>query len=194
MKKLILIIGIALIFTSQSTTADFQSEEDKSVQVSDMLLQSTVTVLGGTAFFIDKNHLITNAHVVTTNKSAFIKKSNGNECMADVIKTDEKKDLALLESYCDGMPLKLTDNVKVGQSVLVMGNPLIVSFFLSKGIVSSLREDGYILTDAFVDHGNSGSPLVNLNGEVIGVVKGGLEDTKIGAAINVQTLKQFIKE
>lgn len=195
-KYIIGVIAFAVIFfvVTKPTTADFESEEMKSMNVAESLLQSTVTVLGGTAFFISENELITNEHVVTDKKVVFIEKSDGTPCLADVVKTDKKKDLALLKAYCDGIPLKITDSVKVGQSVLVMGNPLIVEFYLSKGIVSSLREDGFVLVDMLLDHGNSGSPLVNMNGEVIGVIKGKLESTKIGAAITVKELKRFIKE
>lgn len=196
-KGLLLVVLLLFLFV-KPTTADFLSEEDKTIAVADILHQSVVKISvdngTGTGFYISPDEVITNNHVTHDANLILLTKFDGSTCLGVVKHANKDTDLSLIYSYCDGTPLKIAQSVKVGQSVLVMGNPLVVSFFLSKGIVSSLQEDGYVLTDAWVDHGNSGSPMVNLNGEVVGVIRADFKGTNIGAAVNIKRLNQFMKE
>lgn len=197
MKKiLITLIACAVLFYVTPTTADTLTEEMKTVSVAESLLQSTVVITvfggGGSGFYIEKDKIITNHHVVKDAKSVLFTTPNGTMCLADVIFTQKDHDLALLKTDCEGKPLTIADNVKVGQSVLTMGNPLGQAFYLSKGVVG-LMKDAEFLHDAVIDQGMSGGPVVNLNGQLIGVSQAYAKDApKISIAINIKTLSYFL--
>ncbi|MEM1131039.1 MAG: PDZ domain-containing protein, partial [Pseudomonadota bacterium] len=104
---------------------------------------------------------------------------DGDELVAEVIGTDPKTDIALLKVTSDD-PLEFvtfgeSDDVRVGDWVMAMGNPLGQGFSISAGIVSARGRalsgsyDDYIQTDAAINRGNSGGPLFNMEGDVIGV-------------------------
>ncbi len=193
---LIIISTLLLPYTAQSSLL---TDEEKQINTAALLLQSTVIVSvyegKATAFYIRPNELITNHHVTQTFSSVFITNAAGQMCLADVVYTSIADDLSLLKTDCAGTPLKVTEKVRLGQTVLVMGNPIDQDFFLSKGIVSSLRMPGYILHDAVTDHGNSGGAVVNLDGEVIAVTKGIFkDDSRMSAAVSSVTLDKFLEE
>ena len=103
----------------------------------------------------------------------------GKELEAKVISANEKVDVALLEVSDKGLhpcPVANSDLASVGDEVFAIGAPSgdALSFSVTKGIVSSLREGGngtrYIQTDAAINHGNSGGPLVNSKGEITSLV------------------------
>lgn len=187
---------LALLFLlSKPITADFQSEEDKTIQVADSLLKSTVIITvqggGGSGFFIGPHEVVTNRHVINDAKSVFIKKSNGTMCIADVVFTQTNPDLALLRTECEGKPITLAESVKVGQSVLVMGNPIGYEFNISKGVVGSLNR-GELVHDAITDQGSSGGPIIDLNGQLVGVSQAISKSTRLSFAIDIPTLSYFL--
>ena len=131
----------------------------------------------GSGFFIDgKGHLLTNQHVVRTAEKAKIRFADGSELVAKVIATDERRDVALLlaeEAKATGLPIR-TREMKVGETVYAMGSPLDQEFqsTLTRGVVSALRtQDGYpfIQSDVNVRPGNSGGPLMDESGNVVGI-------------------------
>ncbi len=192
------IIGIVLFLFSQSTTADYLDEEAKTIQAVESLLQSTVIITvwqgGGSGFYISDHELITNQHVVKNAKAVLIKQHGGKQCLADVIFAKSDADLALLKTECSGKPIPLAQSVKVGQSVLSMGDPMYYEFFASKGIVG-LLEEGRLLHDASIDDGSSGGPVVNLNGELVGMNRATSGATpKISIAIDVPAISYFLYE
>lgn len=146
----------------------------------------------GTGFVVSNDgYIITNNHVVQTQTGragATIKvtTTDGADYQAKVIGTDTRSDLALIQIDAKGLkPLSLAnlDNVVVGDEVVAIGFPLDLSggegasFSVTRGIVSaknrSIQENspilGAIQTDAAINHGNSGGPLLNMRGEVVGV-------------------------
>jgi len=191
------VIAFAVIFfvVTKPITADFLSEEDKTISVAESLLQSTVMITvqggGGSGFFISPHEVITNHHVINDAKSVFIKKSNGTMCIADVIFTQSKPDLALLKTDCEGKPIPFADSVKVGQSVLAMGNPIGYEFNLSKGVVGLLNK-GELVHDAITDQGSSGGPIIDLNGHLVGVSQAISKSTRLSFAIDIPTLSYFL--
>ncbi|MCA0928608.1 Do family serine endopeptidase [Ruegeria profundi] len=139
----------------------------------------------GSGFVISEDgYIVTNNHVIAEADEILIEFFPGDgqpkkELPAKVIGTDDKTDIALLKVEASG-PLQYvqfgdSDVARVGDWVIAMGNPLGQGFSVSAGIVSARNRalsgsyDDYIQTDAAINRGNSGGPLFNMNGEVIGV-------------------------
>ena len=135
----------------------------------------------GSGFLIDPTGIIvTNAHVVKDAYSVTVKLSDGRTTPGQIVAANTVIDLAVVKV---NMPEPLpvlhfadSDKLHVGDPVLAIGNPQGIGLSVSAGIVSALNRDingsmfgGLIQTDAAINHGNSGGPLVNLQGEVVGV-------------------------
>src|SRR5919202_1554097 len=139
----------------------------------------------GSGFVIDKaGHIVTNYHVIAGARSVEVSFSNHDSMKARVVGKDPGTDLALLKVDARSRaltPLTLgdSDTVRVGDSVVAIGNPFGLDRSVTAGIVSALQReiqapnsyaiDHVIQTDAAINHGNSGGPLLNANGRVIGV-------------------------
>ncbi|MGC9270838.1 Do family serine endopeptidase [Acidiphilium sp.] len=135
----------------------------------------------GSGFFISpKGYLITNNHVVKNAKSVFVTLSDGERLVAKVVGTDPSTDLAVLKvTRSKPFPyLELGDSAKVtpGQWVIAIGNPFGLAETVTTGVVSALGRDigdgeydSFIQVDAPINEGNSGGPLLNQKGQVIGV-------------------------
>src|SRR6056297_3712084 len=134
----------------------------------------------GSGFVISEDgFVVTNNHVIESADEIIIEFFSGQELEAKVIGTDPKTDIALLKVETD-QPLPFvsfgdSDTARVGDWVIAMGNPLGQGFSVSAGIVSARNRelsgtyDDYIQTDAAINRGNSGGPLFNMDGDVIGV-------------------------
>ncbi|MCV3270389.1 DegQ family serine endoprotease [Roseobacter sinensis] len=134
----------------------------------------------GSGFVISEDgYVVTNNHVIEGADEILVEFFNGSELKAEVIGTDPNTDIALLKVEAEG-PLPFvsfadSDLARVGDWVVAMGNPLGQGFSVSAGIVSARNRalsgtyDDYIQTDAAINRGNSGGPLFNMDGEVIGV-------------------------
>ncbi|MBR9843040.1 MAG: Do family serine endopeptidase [Rhodobacteraceae bacterium] len=134
----------------------------------------------GSGFVISEDgFVVTNNHVIDGADEILIEFFSGEELAAKVIGTDPKTDIALLKVESDD-PLPFvsfgdSDTARVGDWVLAMGNPLGQGFSISAGIVSARNRalsgsyDDYIQTDAAINRGNSGGPLFNMDGDVVGV-------------------------
>lgn len=134
----------------------------------------------GSGFVISEDgFVVTNNHVIDGADEILIEFFSGEELPAKVIGTDPKTDIALLKVETD-VPLKFvnfgdSDTALVGDWVIAMGNPLGQGFSVSAGIVSARNRalsgsyDDYIQTDAAINRGNSGGPLFNMDGDVVGV-------------------------
>ncbi|RDC72420.1 DegQ family serine endoprotease [Rhodovulum sp. 12E13] len=134
----------------------------------------------GSGFVISEDgFIVTNNHVIEQADEITIEFFSGEELEAEVIGTDPNTDLALLKVEADEplpfVPWGDSDAARVGDWVMAMGNPLGQGFSVSAGIVSARGRalsgsyDDYIQTDAAINRGNSGGPLFNMDGEVIGV-------------------------
>ncbi|WP_245709699.1 DegQ family serine endoprotease [Ruegeria halocynthiae] len=139
----------------------------------------------GSGFVISEDgYIVTNNHVIAEADEILVEFFPGDgqpakDLVAKVIGRDEKTDIALLKVEAEG-PLNYvqfgdSDIARVGDWVIAMGNPLGQGFSVSAGIISARNRalsgsyDDYIQTDAAINRGNSGGPLFNMNGEVIGV-------------------------
>jgi len=136
----------------------------------------------GSGFFIDKSgYIITNAHVISNASRITIKLDSGDEFIASVVGTDEETDIAVLkiDAGRDVPFLKLgdPDRSEVGDWVVAIGSPFGLAKTVTAGIISQKKRETptasafqkFIQTDAPINRGNSGGPLVNMSGEVIGV-------------------------
>ncbi len=163
----------------------------------------------GSGFLISPDgYIVTNNHVVEGAKKVVVKLIDGRKLKAKIIGTDKKSDLALLKINAKNLPyLKWGDSskIKVGEWVLAIGNPLGLDYTVTAGIISAkgrqlpLSEyEDFIQTDAAINRGNSGGPLVNLRGEVIGVNAAIQTETGgfmgLGFAIPSNLAKKVIKD
>ncbi|UXX85211.1 DegQ family serine endoprotease [Roseovarius pelagicus] len=134
----------------------------------------------GSGFVISEDgYIVTNNHVIESADEIIIEFYEGGELEAKVIGTDPKTDIALLKVEATTplafVPFGDSDTARVGDWVMAMGNPLGQGFSVSAGIVSARNRalsgtyDDYIQTDAAINRGNSGGPLFNMDGEVVGV-------------------------
>jgi S1-C subfamily serine protease len=165
----------------------------------------------GSGFVIDKaGHIVTNYHVVQGAQRVQVSFSNNERLAAQIVGRDPATDVAVLQVKAPSRaltPLELgnSDAVRVGDSVVAIGNPLGEDRSITAGIVSALQRrifapngapiDNVIQTDAALNHGNSGGPLLNTRGRVIGVnsqiqtANGSDGNIGIGFAIPVNTVK-----
>ncbi|HET7369192.1 MAG TPA: trypsin-like peptidase domain-containing protein [Gaiella sp.] len=170
----------------------------------------------GSGFLIDKEgHVVTNYHVVQGATSIEVSFSNQETVSAKVVGTDPSTDLALLDVDVDAKaltPLALADSdqVQVGDPVVAIGNPFGLERTVTAGIVSALQRqvsapndytiDHVIQTDAPINSGNSGGPLIDALGRVIGVnsqietANGGGGNVGIGFAVPSNTVKSVVAQ
>lgn len=135
----------------------------------------------GSGFIIDpEGVVVTNNHVIEDADEIKVKLDNGTELEAEIIGRDEKTDLAVLKVKSSKalpfVPLGDSDAVRVGDWVVAIGNPLGFDSTVTAGIVSARNRnidagpyDDFIQTDASINRGNSGGPLFNMDGQVIGI-------------------------
>ena len=135
----------------------------------------------GSGFVIDPSGLVvTNNHVIAEADEITVVFNDGSKLKAEIVGRDQKTDLALLRVKPE-KPLKSvafgdSDRLRLGEWVVAIGNPFSLGGSVTAGIVSARNRDinsgpydNYIQTDAAINRGNSGGPLFNLNGEVVGV-------------------------
>ena len=134
----------------------------------------------GSGFVLESDgYIITNNHVVEDASRVTVRLSDARALEATVVGTDPKSDLALLKVSASGLPhvtLGDSDALRVGEDVIAVGNPFGLGGTVTRGIVSALARDinagpyvDFIQTDAAINRGNSGGPLFNMAGEVVGV-------------------------
>jgi S1-C subfamily serine protease len=171
----------------------------------------------GSGFVIDKaGYIVTNYHVVGDAQSVHVSFSNNDSMKAEVIGKDPATDVALLKVQASSralkpLPLGDSDGIHVGDQVAAIGNPLGLDRSITLGIVSALHRsltspegtpiDRVIQTDAALNHGNSGGPLLNAQGRVVGVSSaistgdtGSEGNIGIGFAIPINTVRDVVAE
>lgn len=162
--------------------------------------------LGSGACVLQKNgisYIITNAHVVG-NKTTFglIKDDGTPNFEGQLLAKDDELDLAIVTTTRLLPPLSINTNIVLGQPVAVIGAPLGFTESVTVGVISSLKRDKWIQLDAPINPGNSGGPVINENGEIVGVVvakipKIGSGDSLtpiegMGFAIKPEVVKEYI--
>ena len=167
----------------------------------------------GSGFVLDKEgHILTNNHVIDNAQRVEVTLSDKHKYKATVVDIDRQHDLALLLVNAPNLvPATLSEsaNLVVGQRVYAIGNPFGLSGTMTRGIISAIRSvnspqggapiEDAIQTDAAVNPGNSGGPLLNSRGEVIGITtliasNGSDQSAGIGFAIPINTAKAVIAD
>ena len=170
----------------------------------------------GSGFVLDKaGHIVTNYHVVQGADEIRVSFSNRDTVEARLVGNDPSTDLAVLQvdtsaSALTPLPLGDSDRVQVGDPVVAIGNPFGLDRTATSGIVSALQRlitapnsftiDHVIQTDAPINHGNSGGPLLNSRGQVIGVNTqietggSGSGNVGIGFAVPSNTVKDVVAQ
>lgn len=158
-----------------------------TAQIAKRVAPSVVVIQGntdsgdvlGSGFIVSKNgNIVTNLHVIRDIKTARVQLANGKMFdSVSVLATDERRDLAIIKVSGLNLPnlvLGNSDNLTVGEPVVVVGSPLGLEATVTSGILSAIRDTGQgftlLQTDAAINHGNSGGPLVAASGLVAGVV------------------------
>lgn len=170
----------------------------------------------GSGFVIDKaGHIVTNYHVIEGAREIRVSFSNNDSLKATLVGSDPSTDLAVLKVDASSraltpLPLGNSDQVQVGDPVVAIGNPFGLDRTVTAGIVSAIQRaitapNGYtidhvIQTDAAINHGNSGGPLLSARGEVIGVNSQietgntGSGNVGIGFAVPSATVKSVVAQ
>lgn len=135
----------------------------------------------GSGFVVTKDgYIMTNNHVVENAQKVTVTFNDGRKLLAEVIGTDPKTDLALIKVKADNLPFLTfgnSDQLEVGDWAIAVGNPFGLEASLTVGVVSAkgrsqlhiIDFEDFIQTDAAINPGNSGGPLLNIDGEVIGI-------------------------
>lgn len=161
-----------------TTSADFSGIIETAVKA---VVSIKTNIAQGSGFMItDTGYLVTNAHVLSGARYANAYTYDNNKYSADLIGYDLDLDVALLKisGNYDYLEFGNSNDVKVGEKVIAIGNPLGLSFTATEGIISAIHRDNYyIQTDVALNPGNSGGPLINKQGKAIGI-----NNFKVGGA------------
>lgn len=179
----------------------------------DFFLNPVPSEASGSGSIIDKKgYILTNYHVVRNSDRLEVTLADGSKWAGNLIGADPQTDLAVIQIDAPSerltvIPIGSSDALRPGQKVLAIGNPFGLERTLTVGIISSLRKniqtgqleiDDVIQTDAAINPGNSGGPLLNSEGEMIGIntvifsPSGG--NVGIGFAIPINTAKKNLPE
>jgi len=180
----------------------------------DFFFNAFPTQGAGSGSIIDaKGHILTNHHVVANAQKLEVTLADGSKWPAKLVGSDPDNDLAVIKIEAPPAKLKVipigdSKNLRIGQKVLAIGNPFGLERTLTTGVISSLgrtirSEAGFMIedviqTDAAINPGNSGGPLLNSEGEIIGINSAIISPSGgsvgIGFSIPVNTAKKVIPE
>jgi S1-C subfamily serine protease len=219
----------AFELTQADAAPAYDTEEQQNIAVYKKALPSVVNITStavafdffygpvpqqgqGSGFLLDKQgHILTNNHVINNAQRVEVTLSDKHKYKATVVGVDKNHDLALLQITAPNVqPATLANSqgLTVGQRVYAIGNPFGLQGTMTRGIISAIRSirgpqnnpiEDAIQTDAAVNPGNSGGPLLNSRGEVIGITtlianNGADQSSGIGFAIPINTAKAFLDD
>jgi putative serine protease PepD len=185
-------IGESVAETTSSTAALYKRVKDAVVEVhastggqSDAFGNQTPGGATGSGFVIDKQgHIVTNQHVVSDARSVSVEFSDGSEADAEIVGTDPSTDIAVLDvnrpaAQLTSVSFASEGTLEVGDAVIAIGSPFGLQGTLTTGVISALgREiespngftiENAVQTDAALNNGNSGGPVLDTQGRVVGV-------------------------
>lgn len=198
--------------TSDATPQRFllaQSDEQTSISVYRTASPAVVTISAGSSsgsgsIVSPEGLVLTNNHVIRSARGGVVtvRTTTGSRYTGQVIATDPPNDLALIRlNTSDRFPtirLSGAETIQVGQRVFAIGSPFGLSGTLTTGILSRIGRNGDLQTDAALNPGNSGGPLLNSRGELIGVNKAILSNgggnVGIGFATSAVVARNFIQQ
>jgi serine protease Do len=198
-------VGFASATDEQARIQLFEKSKDAVVKIS-------TKVSTGSGFIITKDGLVvTNKHVVKNEESQIAEKvkvtlADGTELAADVLGVSRYQDLALIripnQTKLNSFKLARSESIRVGQNVYAIGSPFGIDNIFTAGILNKVdKSESVLLHDARINSGNSGGPLIDLQGEVIGVNTAiyskdsegsSVKNTAISVSINVDRVNDLI--
>jgi S1-C subfamily serine protease len=219
----------ALVLTEAHAAPAYNPTELNNIAVYKRVVPSVVNITAGTltldffyglvpqedqgsGFILDKQgHILTNYHVVANARKVEVQTHDKHRYTAQIIGSDRLHDLALLQINASNLTpavLASSHDLQVGQQVYAIGNPFGLSGTMTAGIISAIRSvrgpqgapiENAIQTDAAINPGNSGGPLLNSQGEVIGInsmiaQNGAEQNAGIGFAIPIDTAKAVLND
>lgn len=196
------LIWVFLLFsTSHAASIEDIAETAMPSVVQIVVYDITGSQIGqGSGFFITPQKIITNAHVVEKAYSAEVFTNEGYYDLVTILNTEENMDLALLSvDSINEIPIHIDSvaELKPGQRVIAIGNPLGLDKTISDGLISAVRsvnEFQILQITAPVSPGSSGGPLLNEQGHVIGVVSASAtEGQNLNFAVGAQTVSNFLE-
>jgi Do/DeqQ family serine protease len=162
---------------------------------------------GGSGVIVDKEgYIVTNNHVVEDVDKVKVKLNDGREFTATVKGQDQRTDLAVLQIKAKDLPAAVlgdSDKLEVGEWAIAIGSPFGLEHTVTVGVISAKGRSGlgtgtyedFIQTDASINPGNSGGPLINIDGEVVGINAMIIQPgTGIGFAIPINMVKQILND
>ena len=188
----------------KSYQSDFSAVVEDSVK--SVVTVSTANTLGSGFIISEDGYIVTNYHVLEGQRANSLRVITYDKevLAADFIGADDIKDLALIKIEAfdlDRFELADSDNLQVGQRVIAIGNPLGLSFTVTEGIISAVDRTGpsglneYVQTDVSLNPGNSGGPLINTAGEVVGINNFKIGDAEsLGFALESNAIRETINE
>ncbi len=200
LKVLLSLVMVATILLASSITVfaiGFKAEE---------IYESVFVVYSGNSlgsgFAVGNNCIVTNAHVIGNRKNVVVKTYDGKEYPAFVLGLDAERDIAVLGVNDKDFPyLKIADinETNIGDDIYAIGAPKSMAYTLTKGVVSAKERQigkySYIQIDAPINEGNSGGPLLNDSGQVLGMNTLKMSDSEgIGLAIPISSVCAYLKE
>jgi serine protease Do len=171
--------------------------------------RQTLTSLGsGVIIDGDRGLILTNEHVVAQTDKITVVLNDGREFEADIVGTDPESDLAVLrintEEHLPSIEMGESGDIMIGETVIAIGNPFGFSNTVTTGVVSAINRNiradnrvyyDFIQTDASINPGNSGGPLLNINGELIGINTAIYAQAEgIGFAIPINKARKIIAD
>jgi S1-C subfamily serine protease len=188
-------------YLKASTSEDFSGVIEDAIKA---VVTIRTDISQGSGFIIyETGYIVTNAHIMEDAKAATIITYDGESHQVKLVGKNELMDIILLriDGNYDVLELGDSDDVQVGEKVIAIGNPLGLQFSVSEGIVSAIHRKGindleaYIQTDAALNPGNSGGPLINKKGEVIGINNFKIgEGESLGFALESNYIKDTVND
>ena len=183
---------LIILLTFSATWYFISDDKNKLVTASEKSIESVVTItsssnlknsrinngIGSGVIFSDDGYIVTNLHILSGN-NINVRLKNGKNYSANIIGIDNNTDIAVLKIITDdklnSIEIADSENIKVGDQVLAIGNPYGIGISVSNGIISATGRDygnpylQLIQTDAAINPGNSGGALINENGNLVGI-------------------------
>lgn len=192
-------LSIIIILACPFNTFALDGDEIQDVLQSVVVIRTQNSI--GSGFAVDPQLVITNAHVVSGSSKVSIETYSGSNIEGKIIKIDDNVDLALVQvEGIEFVPLILGETeASAGDDVYAIGAPSNIPFTLTKGIVSAgtrwIDNYDYVQIDASINTGNSGGPLLNETGEVIGINTLKLSHAEgIGFALKTSYIVEFMQK
>jgi serine protease Do len=207
--KVVEVVKNSVVNISTERLARASSQWDEMFPSHDFSETAKTYSLGSGVIIDEDGYILTNAHVVKRANRIVIKLADKKEYDATVISVQASSDLALLRIKPDGklsaIRVGTSKDIMIGETALALGNPFGLSNTVTVGVVSATDRSiqigekvvfkDFIQTDAAINPGNSGGPLVNINGELIGIniaIRAG--GTGIGFAIPVDRVRETVRD